>query len=116
MFNKDTVYVIGDAQVSPNNPISKQFSQFFLGLVIDSTNGKIIDAECSATIGLTIRFIQSLFVGRRVDDESLLLEVQSRYFGSSQKALMAALKDAQKKYSHIIAALPGQPGRNPART
>lgn len=105
MFDKETIYVVGDAQISQSNPISKQFSQFFLGMVVDSSNGKIIDMECSATIGLTVRFIKSIFIGRRIHDEGLFQEIQTRYFGSSQKALMAAFKDAQKKYDQIIAAL-----------
>ncbi|MTH53739.1 DUF3870 domain-containing protein [Bacillus mangrovi] len=105
MFHEETVYLIGDAQISQNNPISKKFSQFFVGVVVDRSTGRIVDAECSATIELTVRFVQSLLVGKRIDDEEVIACIQNRYFGASQKALIAAIRDAQRKYKQQFAAL-----------
>ncbi|AZB44979.1 DUF3870 domain-containing protein [Bacillus sp. FJAT-42376] len=105
MFHEETVFLIGDAQVSQNNPISKKFSQFFLGVVVDTSNGRIVDAECSATIDLTVRFVRSLLVGRVIEDEDIIASIQTRYFGSSQKALIVAFRDAQRKYKQQYAAL-----------
>ncbi|WP_338778514.1 DUF3870 domain-containing protein [Metabacillus sp. FJAT-52054] len=105
MFHEETVFIIGDAQVSQNNPISKVFSQFFLGVVVDTSNGRIVDAECSATIDLTVRFVRSIFVGRLIEDEEIITSIQKRYFGSSQKALIVAFRDAQRKYKQQFAAL-----------
>ncbi|MGW5891791.1 DUF3870 domain-containing protein [Priestia megaterium] len=105
MYDQDTIYIIGDAKAPQSNPITKKFNQYFLGLVVDKTNGKIIDVECSATIGLTVRFVQSIFIGRHISDPTLTDDINSRYFGSSQKALVVAFHDAQKKYQQITAAL-----------
>ena len=103
MFNSDTIYIIGDAQASNNNPITQQFNSFFIGLVIDTTNHKIIDAGCSATILITSDFVKSLFLNQNMfDNETIENEIRLRYFGSSQKALVVAFKDAQKKYKGAL--------------
>jgi hypothetical protein len=103
LFDKDTIYIVGDAQSSSNNPITQQFSAFFIGLVVDTTNNKIVEAACSSTIQLTSDFARSLFVGHSIlDSDKVGDEIRSRYFGSSQKALIAAFKDAQKKYKMAI--------------
>jgi hypothetical protein len=99
LYDADTIYVIGDAQASQNNPIKQQYSAFFIGLVVDTTNDKIVDAGCSSTIPLTSAFARSLFVGHSIHaTEEVELAIRSRYFGSSQKAMIVAFKDAQKKY------------------
>jgi hypothetical protein len=105
LFDKDTIYLIGDAQSSVNNPITQQYNTFFIGLVVDCTNGKIIDASCSATISLTADFVRSIFVGYSIEDtDAIAKEIRMRYFGSSQKALNVAFKDAQKKYRLALKA------------
>lgn len=99
MFDADTVYITGDAQAPANNPITQQFSHFFVALVVDTSNHKILDAGCSATIQLTADFVRSLLVGQSIyETETIEREIRRRYFGSSQKALIVAFKDAQKKY------------------
>ncbi len=105
MYNENTIFIIGDAKASQNNPITKKFSQFFLAMVIDPADGTIIDVECSATVNLTIRFVQSLFVGRHMDDPLIVESINRRYFGSSQKALVVAFHDAKLKYLQAITAL-----------
>lgn len=103
LFDKDTIYVIGDAQASVNNPITQQYSSFFIGLVVDRTNHKIIDAGCSSTIPLTSDFVRSIFVGHNMlQYDAVADEIRRRYHGSSQKALTVAYKDAQKKYKSAL--------------
>ncbi|GAA4840255.1 DUF3870 domain-containing protein [Paenibacillus vulneris] len=98
-YDKDTIYIVGDAQVPLNNPITQQFSAFFIGLVVDTTNHKIIDAGCSSTIPLTSDFVRSIFIGHHMLNlDPVAEEIRRRYHGSSQKALIVAYKDAQKKY------------------
>ncbi|MGN7472145.1 DUF3870 domain-containing protein [Brevibacillus sp. SAFN-007a] len=105
MFDKDTIYIVGDAQSSSNNPITQQFSAFFIGLVVDTTNDKIVDAACSSTVQLTSAFARSIFIGHSIyASEEIGEEIRYRYFGSSQKTLLAAFKDAQKKYKQAVFA------------
>ncbi|MCL1631765.1 DUF3870 domain-containing protein [Sporolactobacillus sp. CPB3-1] len=98
VYHKNTIYIIGDAKSSQKNPITLRFNQFFIGIVIDQDSGRIVDADCSATIMLTVRFVRSLFIGRLMEDPEILVDLRQRYFGSSQKALIVAFGDALKKY------------------
>ncbi|ANE45281.1 hypothetical protein SY83_01860 [Paenibacillus swuensis] len=103
LYDKDTVYVIGDAQASVNNPITQRYSAFFIGLVVDTASHKIVDAGCSSTIPLTSEFVRSIFIGHNIlHYEPIAEEIRRRYHGSSQKALIVAYKDAQKKYNHTL--------------
>ena len=97
--------MIGDAKSSQNNPITKQYSQFFLALVVDVTNDEIIDSECSSTLQLTNQFVRALFTGWKVYDECIEEAIRKRYHGASQKALIVAFRDAKNKYEQAKAAL-----------
>ncbi|KMY54175.1 MULTISPECIES: DUF3870 domain-containing protein [Bacillaceae] len=103
MFHKDTIYVIGDSKTASNNPIMQQFNSYFIGLVIDRNSHRILEAECSSTISLTSKFVQSIFNGRSMMEvEEIISDIESRYFGASQKALIVAFKNAHIKYNQII--------------
>ncbi|WP_066301834.1 DUF3870 domain-containing protein [Bacillus sp. FJAT-29937] len=103
MFQQNTVYILGESKTSSNNPIMQKYNGFFIGLVINRETDQIVDAECSSTIALTSSFIQSLFVGKSIlEVDHVLEEIEQRYFGSSQKALMVAFKNANIKYTQIM--------------
>lgn len=103
MFQQTTVYIVGDSKTALNNPIMQRYNSFFIGLVIDRETEKIVDAECSSTIELTSQFVKSLFKGKSIlEVDAVLAEIEQRYFGSSQKALMVAFKNANIKYVQIM--------------
>ncbi|KYZ78021.1 hypothetical protein AXX12_00300 [Anaerosporomusa subterranea] len=108
MFAENTIYIVGNAKSQQNNPITHQFGQFFIGFVVERETGKIVICSSSATIHTTSDFICSLFSGRSLKDDVEVIRqlVESRYFGSSQKAIIVAFKDAQKKYNRILSGLP----------
>ncbi|MBD8006439.1 DUF3870 domain-containing protein [Bacillus norwichensis] len=103
MFPDHTVYIIGDSKTASNNPITQKFNTFFIGFVIDRDSHEILEAECSSTIALTSKFVQSIFKGKSMNKpESVIQEIEKRYFGSSQKAIIVAFKNAHIKYTQII--------------
>lgn len=103
MYKDTTVYVLGHGKTSSDNAITSTFKIFFIGFVIDRETDEIVDLECSATIDITKRFVHDLFIGRSFADydEDLVETVRNRYFGTSQKAIIIAYKDALKKYKEI---------------
>ena len=103
MYKDTTVYVVGHGRTGSDNAITSNFKIFFIGFVIDRENDEIVDLECSATIDITKRFVYDLFIGKKFSgyDEKLVADISSRYFGSSQKAIVIAYKDALKKYHEI---------------
>ncbi len=108
VFADHTIYLVGNAKTSQNNPITQMYGQFFLSFVVEKASGKILACGVSATVGVTVDFVASMFVGRSMLDEAdgIKKMLESRYFGSSQKALLVAFKDAQKKYNQVLAGQP----------
>ena len=108
MFPENAIYIVGNAKTQQSNPITHHYGQFFIGFVVVKDSGKILTCGVSATISVTSEFVNSLFTGRSLleDAEAIRQVLESRYFGSSQKAILVAYKDAQKKYTRI---LNGQP-------
>lgn len=102
-YDKNTIYVIGNAKTNSDNAITQKFNSFFIGFVINGDTSEIIDLSCSATIRTTEYFIASLFIGKKFGkfDKDIEEEVKRRYLGSSQKAIIVAYKDAVKKYSEL---------------
>jgi hypothetical protein len=103
VYDKSTVYIVGNSRTSSDNAITTTFNCFYIGFVVDLRTGKIIDLSCTSTIRTTEEFIYSLFIKKSLDsfDIELEKEIKRRYFGTSQKAIIVAYKDAVKKYNKI---------------
>lgn len=99
-YSESALYIIGNSKSQQNNPITQLYGQFFIGFVVENSTGIIIDVECNAIITLTNKFLQDIFIGEKIstDYEALKDRIVNRYLGSSQKAILVAFKDAQKKY------------------
>jgi len=103
MYNRNTVYIIGQARTNLDNVITEKFKIFFVNFVIDTENDQVVDLSCTATIATTQQFISSIFIGKKFDKhyQEIEDEITRRYFGSSQKALIVAYKDALKNYLEV---------------
>lgn len=100
MYDPNTVYIIGDAKSQQKNPITQQFGRFMLGFVVDRETGAIMSCGSTVVMKSTYDFIDSLFSGKNIldDPEAIRQELENRYFGASQKAMLVAFKDAQKRF------------------
>ncbi len=102
MFQQNTIYIVGESKAAANNPITQQFNCFFIGFVINRDTHEVMDVECSTTLSLTSRFIYSMLKGKSILKlDELEKEIEKRYFGSSQKALIVALRNASIKYQQL---------------
>lgn len=103
MYKKNSVYIVGHGRTGNDNAITEKFKIFFIGFVVDTETDEIINLGSSTTISITEEFIKSIFIGIKFDkyNKQIEEEITSRYFGSSQKAIIIAYKDAFKKYSNI---------------
>jgi len=100
MYGPNTIYIIGFAKSQQNNPITQQFGRFLLGFVIDKDTGVIVTCGSTVVMKSTYDFLDSVFAGRHIlnDGEILRQEIENRYFGASQKAIIVALRDAQRRF------------------
>lgn len=103
MYKENTVFIIGDARTQEDNPITFTYNKFFIAFVVEKETGIIVDTQCSSTLEITDRFLKGIFIGKNLieDNGNIEKEIDERYFGSSKKAIIVALKDASKKYSSI---------------
>lgn len=102
-YHKNTLYIVGDSKTTLNNPITSQYNAYFIVLIIDIEKEVIIDMGVSTILQETRDFIKSIFIGYSMGEGQgpLIEEIKDRYYGSSQKALIVAWKDAYKKYQQI---------------
>ena len=99
-YTKDTTYIVGNSKAQQNNPITHVYGAFFMGFIVNTQTEEIIDVECNSILPLTNEFVKTIFIGKsmRYDYDQIRAELERRYLGSSQKAILVAFKDAQKKY------------------
>lgn len=100
IYPGNSLYIIGNSKSQMNNPITQMYGQFFIGFIVESESGKIIDVECNAIISLTNNILKDILIGENMatDYDTIKNQITKRYLGSSQKAILVAFKDAQKKY------------------
>lgn len=100
VYSGNTIYIIGFAKSQQGNPITQQFGRFLLGFVIDKDTGIVESCGSTVVMQTTYDFLNCLFQGRHIvnDEELIRREVENRYFGASQKAILVAYRDAQRRY------------------
>lgn len=100
MYETHTIYIIGIAKSQQNNPITQQYGRFLLGFVVNRNTGVIESCGSTVVMKSTYDFLDDLFRGRNIETEGELIrsELENRYFGASQKAIMVAFKDAQRRF------------------
>ena len=69
-----------------------------LELEVDPYDMRIVDAACSCLPALG----QKLLVGTRLDDlEGAIGQIRARYVGATQRAMIASLEDALRRYEEL---------------
>ncbi|WP_097026630.1 DUF3870 domain-containing protein [Clostridium peptidivorans] len=99
-YEKNTIYITGIAHSNSSDPITVKYNIFFLGVVINRDTSEIVDIACNAISQTTVEFIKCIIAGHNIvnDIQEIIKEIQERFFGTSQKALIVALKDVHNKY------------------
>ena len=100
MYGRDTIYIIGIAKSQQHNPITQQYGRFLLGFVVNKDSGIIESCGSTVVMKSTYDFLDDLFRGLNIDTDGELIrsELKNRYFGASQKAIMVAFRDAQRRF------------------
>ncbi|MDO5734820.1 MAG: DUF3870 domain-containing protein [Eubacteriales bacterium] len=101
LFPPGAIYVVGNARTNVDNAITSMYGSFFIGFIVDQS-GLILDLDATAGLKLTVEVIRSLLIGKTLlsDPEEIESLVRNRYLGSSQRAIVAAFKDAAQKFIH----------------
>jgi len=73
-----------------------------LELEVDPYDMRIVDAACSSLPALGQKLLVGLLVGRTFDDlEGAIGQIRARYVGATQRAMIAFLEDALRRYEEL---------------
>ena len=99
-YPPDSVFVTGVARVSKEDAINAMYGTFTLSLVVDVKTGTIINCSANMIMSDTIDFLRQIIEGKNlVTDTDLITDLlKNRFLALSQKAVVAALKDAQNRF------------------
>jgi Domain of unknown function (DUF3870) len=99
---KKTVMLAGHSKLPQGMAISEIHQILTVTMEVDSTYGVVIDASCTLATGHAQNFIGELVKGYSLRDgiEPILHAIKNHYYGKAQSALIAAVKDAYKQYTH----------------
>ena len=99
-YPPDSVFVSGVARVSKEDAINAMYGTFTLSLVVDVKTGTIINCSANMIMSDTIDFLRQIIEGKNlVTDTDLITDLlKKRFLALSQKAVVAALKDAQNRF------------------
>lgn len=103
-FNMTGYYIVGEARTNADNAITKQYGSFYMAFEIDAKTDIITDFSCVCTLDLTERFLSKVFIGHKFTEaDGWLNDILTKYYGgSSRKAILAAYRDALKRYNALL--------------
>ncbi len=95
-----TIFLTGYAKLPDGITASEMFRVVGIGLEVERTTGIVVAADCTLATEVGRRFFRKLVEGRRlVEDFAVVVEeVELRYLGNAQKALITAMRIARDKY------------------
>ena len=98
-----SVFVIGESRTNADNAITKMYGTFYMAFEIDDDTCEVLDFSCTHTIDTTQSYLRKLFLGQNFAEIDGWLEetLNSRYGGSSRKAVLVAYRDALKRW-HLM--------------
>ena len=95
-----TLFFVGHARLPENITARHVYGVFGLELEVDPRTDVVVDASCRLIPSLGEKFILDLLMGHRLTEGimGLIAEIEARYFGASQRAIVAALENAYERY------------------
>lgn len=100
MSQRETYFVIGDSRTGLDNAITHKYGSFYIACEVDAKTGEIVGFDCTHTLDLTADFLRRLFLGKCFGKDTAQLDAElcRRYHGSSQKAVLVSMRDAEKRF------------------
>lgn len=106
-MGKKTVFVAGYANLPKDIPAYTLYKTVGIYLAVDPERGAILDVDASLYSRLAKELLKEIFMGANLfeDRESILEELEQRYWGSARKAMLAAARKAFSNFDEIRAEL-----------
>jgi hypothetical protein len=99
-MDKRSVYFVGYARLPESTPVKKQLDRVAVGIEVDMETGIVLDASVTIPTELGQKVIRSCIVGYNIrwDFEFVAKNIERRFQGEAQKAIIMALKNAVDKF------------------
>ncbi|MBI2914760.1 MAG: DUF3870 domain-containing protein [Firmicutes bacterium] len=96
---RKTVLVGGYARLPAGLTAAEMFKVVGVGAEIDFHTAEVLEVDCTLVTGTAKRFFASILLGRNLlEIDDILVEIEERYHGNAQKALIAAVKAVHDRY------------------
>lgn len=97
---RKTLFFTGYSRFPENTSSHHVFGILSLELEVDPLTYHIVDASCTLLPSLGEKFLIDTLIGKDLNSglSSAIEEVESRYFSSEKRAIIAAIKDAQRQF------------------
>ncbi|HHY39504.1 MAG TPA: DUF3870 domain-containing protein [Clostridia bacterium] len=96
----NTIFLTGYARLPAGITASELYRVVGIGIEVDAVTSEIVSADCTLATEVGRNFFSRLVVGKRLDEEfdKIVEEIERRYQGNAQKALITALRISREKY------------------
>ncbi len=97
------ILLAGYAKLPSNTTASKMFDQLVVVADVDYESGVILDVDCSMATDLGRRFVLTMMKGYNLTGgiESLLEEINLKYYGHLKRALLTAVREIGQQYADL---------------
>lgn len=100
VISTKTVVLVGHAAFPQGMAAKGVYDHLSIVTEIDRVHGVVVNVECNMITDLANNFINNLLKGYCLEDgiDPLISEVISMYRGAARNAIIASLKDLDRKY------------------
>jgi hypothetical protein len=96
----ETIVVAGSARLPENITAKHVFGYLTIELEIDPVDDTIVDVSCTLLPFLGEKILHNALLGNKVDEaiEDVMIQLETRFFSATKRAVIAALEDAYRWY------------------
>lgn len=97
------ILITGYSKLPKGTTAQINYDNLAICMVLDRKTGLILDFDCSLITKLAKNIISEIIIGIEIKEIELLQDqINKKYFGSAQKAIVSGIKDCYNKYIQII--------------
>ena len=99
-----TLVFSGNARLPENVSVKHVFGCLSVELEVDPVDFKIVDASCTLLPSLGEKILINALIGCEIEEgiKTAINEIESRFFSTTKRAIIAAVEDAHRKYVDYI--------------
>ncbi len=101
----ETIVIAGSARLPKDVTTQHVFGCITIELEVDLADKTIVDISCTLVPTLGEKMLRNVLLGNKIDEgiEEAIIQLDSRFFNVTKKAVIAALEDAYRWYKRFMA-------------